>query len=139
MASHNKIFIYLEYLTRTNHFPFCTNYKAIDMPSSFVVILVLCLYPACSCVHKLFEFLLGMIWYFVECLTLYKSHNFFQTKNLRENLAFPLFGDVVLIVILKVKEVGSYAEGCDVLIIVFWRRVKGDSCLICWTTIKKSY
>ena len=77
--SHNKIFLCLEYLTRTNHFLFCTNYKAIDMPSSFVVILVLCLYPACSCVRKLFEFRLGMIWYFDECLTLHKSCNFFQT------------------------------------------------------------
>ena len=58
---------------------------------------------------------------------------------LRENLAFSLFGVAVLIVILNVKEIRSYAEGRDVLIIIFWRRVKGDSCLICWTIIKKSY
>ena len=44
---------------------------------------------------------------------------------LRENLAFSLFSVAVLIVILKVKEVGSYAEGHDVLIIVFWRKAKG--------------
>ena len=58
---------------------------------------------------------------------------------LRENLAFSLFGVAVLIVILNVKEIRSYAEGRGVLIIIFWRRVKGDSCLICWTIIKKSY
>ena len=44
---------------------------------------------------------------------------------LKENIAFSLFSVAVLIVILKVKEVGSYAKGRDVLIIVFWRKAKG--------------